>query len=871
MSEFDFQPYLSAIALHYAQWWRLYTLTDVEGQQQTEQVAPFFDFGLMVQSIASQENDLVGARIPRPVRQDTPEQTEKLEVLAGLRKYASGHVLLVGRPGSGKSTALARLMLEMAGDIGDHDNQGRGMRAPTVPVLVELRSWQTSIVDLIQNSLKQRGLGLENSQIETLLDDGRLLLLIDGVNELPSEAQADIEIFRRNHTKVPMIFTTRDLSLGGDLGIEKKLEMQPLSDKQMKTFVRAYLPEKSEAMLGQLKERLQDFGKTPLLLWMLCEVFDQAPNQQLPNNLAGIFQIFTQMYEDSSVRKHQVAVLKGDVRPLSDRRLWKPALMQLASVMMEGKARVDFRVVIDRSEAEKALQVAFPNESFPVRDILDDLLKFHLLQYRTAEQIEFRHQLIQEYYAAEWLLLRVKHLDDDTLKQDYLNYLKWKEPVALMLGLADEALAVRVVEQAIKVNLKLTSQLVRLAKAAHKSNIVALIESSNLSSSTQYWLFSECELETTITKLFSIALERNSNISQSAALSLVNFPSERLPNEVSEFLIETGQIRIISLSNTNSSSLTLGEINRLRAKREENMTPLEKLFEGHAGSSIADFTVNLWSICSFSSVRLLLSILLDTYGKPYSTKNLRCAAEVMDDLITSRNYSCDEKLLLFLSKCNHQEQSMLAILVRFAELCPSRNIDFLSIVMILSVSIRDDISAVLKEEYASLLEPTSIAFSEQVIETSDLRFIRDVFELVASIQANCKFYNYEIEQQARERRQSTQGSQQQAQDGLARIEDKLDTIDAGVKKMEETPRINISNSQVNAPVGNSGTVTSHVSTPPEVPKGVNWGNWFAFMSLLVAIVAIPVGIFNPEINQQIKQWLNHGTTSTVEQQSKPNK
>ncbi len=166
MSNFDFQPYLSAIALHYAQWWRLYTLTDVEGQQQTEQVAPFFDFGLMVQSTVPEKHDPVGARIPRPVRPDTPEQTEKLEVLAGLRKYAAGHVLLIGRPGSGKSTALARLMLEMAGDIGDRDNQGRGMRAPTVLVLVELRSWQTSIVDLIRNSLKPHGLGLENCQIE---------------------------------------------------------------------------------------------------------------------------------------------------------------------------------------------------------------------------------------------------------------------------------------------------------------------------------------------------------------------------------------------------------------------------------------------------------------------------------------------------------------------------------------------------------------------------------------------------------------------------------------------------------------------------------------------------------------------------------
>jgi predicted NACHT family NTPase len=40
------------------------------------------------------------------------EKIERLSVLEGLRKYASEHLLLVGRPGSGKSTALARLLLE---------------------------------------------------------------------------------------------------------------------------------------------------------------------------------------------------------------------------------------------------------------------------------------------------------------------------------------------------------------------------------------------------------------------------------------------------------------------------------------------------------------------------------------------------------------------------------------------------------------------------------------------------------------------------------------------------------------------------------------------------------------------------------------
>ena len=281
-----------------------------------------------------------------PEAEPRQEKTERLPVLEGIRKYADEHVLLVGRPGSGKSTALIRLLLEMATSFAlSSSPKVRRGELERIPILVELRYWESSILEQIQAFLYQHDpeLNLDDTTLTALLRRGRFLLLVDGLNELPSEtARTQLAAFRRDYAKVPMIFTTRDLGLGGDLGIEKKLEMQPLSEAQMKNFIRAYVPDQAEVMLRQLSDRLREFGQTPLLLWMLCEVFQQSPNHQMPSNLAGVFQRFTSMYEASSVRKHEVALLKGDVRPLSDRRLWKPALQALAAVMMQGETRVDF-------------------------------------------------------------------------------------------------------------------------------------------------------------------------------------------------------------------------------------------------------------------------------------------------------------------------------------------------------------------------------------------------------------------------------------------------------------------------------------------------------------------------------------------------
>ena len=101
----NWDVYLESICTAYAQWRRVYTLTDVLGRQRVEaEPSPLlFDFNLMVQAV-------------QPPREERGGQhkTERLDILTGLRKYASEHVLLVGRPGSGKSTALVQLLLEEA-------------------------------------------------------------------------------------------------------------------------------------------------------------------------------------------------------------------------------------------------------------------------------------------------------------------------------------------------------------------------------------------------------------------------------------------------------------------------------------------------------------------------------------------------------------------------------------------------------------------------------------------------------------------------------------------------------------------------------------------------------------------------------------
>ncbi|WP_242044495.1 NTPase (NACHT family) [Anabaena azotica] len=100
----DWNYYLESLGNHYAQRGKAYTLTDVVGQQRVEQKQSPLLLNFMVQTVQSAKEE----------RSADEGKIERLDVLTGLRKYAKEQVLLVGRPGSGKSTALVRLLLEEA-------------------------------------------------------------------------------------------------------------------------------------------------------------------------------------------------------------------------------------------------------------------------------------------------------------------------------------------------------------------------------------------------------------------------------------------------------------------------------------------------------------------------------------------------------------------------------------------------------------------------------------------------------------------------------------------------------------------------------------------------------------------------------------
>ncbi|WP_245395679.1 HEAT repeat domain-containing protein [Anthocerotibacter panamensis] len=393
-----------------------------------------------------------------------------------------------------------------------------------IPILVELRLLGTATIERIRDVLNRYGCFPAVTELERWVGEGQFLLLLDGVNELSSDAERrEVRAFRERFSRVPMVFTTRDLGVGGDLGIQKKLEMQSLSEPQIKNFVMAYLPEQGEAMLRRLQGRLREFGQTPFLLWMLCEIFKKT--QEIPQNLGSVFQSFTKLYDTK------------EGFPEETRRWCLNLLQVLAFAMMRGETAVDLRVAISEQVAENILTEYLQGEQQTsprncAKHWLQDLIKFHLLRLKPGggrpNEIEFLHQLIQEYYAANELLRLLPTLGNDELKRKYLNYLKWTEPLVLMLGITPEKQqALRVVQAGLEVDLKLGARLVGAVRTEFQKEAIDLLIAREMPKIVLINLFGETRSSEAVLILNKALQDKDSLVRSRAAYALGQIGSEQ--------------------------------------------------------------------------------------------------------------------------------------------------------------------------------------------------------------------------------------------------------------------------------------------------------------------------------------------------------
>ncbi len=384
-------------------------------------------------------------------------RVEGVSGLKAVRRY--GKLMVLGKPGAGKTTFLQYLAVQC--------NQGH-FQSHLVPVFIPLKNFAEdaldegnfSLLDYINQEFERSGVGRE--EVENLLTQGRLLILLDGLDEVSEAANNEvIKQIRKlsdKYYKNQVVITCRIAAQEYRFRGFTEVEIADFKPAQIETFVKKWFvavarnsPEaglhKASLFLEQMalpdNQQIRELATTPVLLNLTCLVFQAKADFPVKRS-----DLYKQGLDLLLVRWDEARGIKRDEVYRNLSLLHKLQLLsQLATITFsqgeyffkEGKIQ---QLIANYLRTLPNAQVDGPALELDGLAVLKAIEVQHgLLVERAREIYSFSHLTFQEYFTARAIVTGT----DLSLQQlvRHLTEKRWREVFLLtaqMLPDADELL-----------------------------------------------------------------------------------------------------------------------------------------------------------------------------------------------------------------------------------------------------------------------------------------------------------------------------------------------------------------------------------------------------------------------------------------------
>jgi hypothetical protein len=391
-------------------------------------------------------------KVPGPT--SIPPDRDKYTVGEALQRFPM--LLILGEPGSGKTTALRRLAVHFAESF--LEGLGKGDSAkPRLPVYVWLPRFNKisgstpyeRFLAFLRDAFQRIGTNLAEDELRSILERVRLVLLLDGFNEVGHDnldlVLDALDTFDRNHPDHQRVLTSRPHNFQfwkRDLPV---LELLPLEyPHDIEDYLRRYLQGLGQVvkLMGVFRENLQirQLAVNPLLLFLILVLFEKEQGR-LPNSRGRLL--------DRIAR----GLLGGWRAEPTDsglgRRLWEQRKWSL--LIHLGYAMKSEGLELPERRAIEIFRTAQTKEDSPVDGpaLLDELRQDRILaQTQDPQAVRFWHQTMQEYFAAGYIVHEIGPLfaSERTLPRTHRRSMehklrsyavdpRWHETLAIVSGL----------------------------------------------------------------------------------------------------------------------------------------------------------------------------------------------------------------------------------------------------------------------------------------------------------------------------------------------------------------------------------------------------------------------------------------------------
>ena len=344
---------------------------------------------------------------------------QKRERVAGLKAVVDyPKLMMLGKPGAGKTTFLQHLVIEC--------NNGN-LLADRVPIFIKLRDFVRKAKKTGDFSLKHHISsylqGCTQSKIEALLTTGKVLLLLDGLDEVPevddNAVVDEIEEFIDNYDQNQLIITCRIKAQKYKFNCFTYVEVADFNWEQIAAFSRKWFvaTARNEKQEGEAKaewfleklnlpenNRIRELAVTPILLSLTCKVFDNKGKfYSKPAELyeQGLEILLSQWDESRGIKRDQVY-----------RALSVGQKQSLLSYVAARKFEQEQYVLFGQAEIQEYIAGFLSTSLEDSQVVLESIESQHGLLIERARRIySFSHLTFQEYFTAKEIFTVITDTD----------------------------------------------------------------------------------------------------------------------------------------------------------------------------------------------------------------------------------------------------------------------------------------------------------------------------------------------------------------------------------------------------------------------------------------------------------------------------
>nr|WP_197411216.1 NACHT domain-containing protein [Colwellia sp. TT2012] len=350
------------------------------------------------------------------------------EKIESFSQFGTKQILVEAGPGQGKSLYLRKLCIK------------EGAGSNFIPIFIEFRnlSYKKKLKEELMDAIEDLGVKLDNSLFDFLAKSEKIVLFLDGFDEVPNNERTriarELETIVRTYPDLRIVISSRpDSGMGSSFYFSKR-KISPMSLDTQKRFVNhLYKSDKQSESINTILSNskfISEVTTTALLLTLFTITYNAR--QFKPDSLSEFYSLIfpTMLYRHDRMK---IGFERERKAGLTDYQMQR--LFNSLSFLSLNDNNTRFSSYLFQDYLHNSAKLNGLPENLEDR-LIDDITSITALIVRDGfNEFSFTHKSIQEYFASVFISM----LSEDRkigfynlVINDFNEFRKWQNTLAFL-------------------------------------------------------------------------------------------------------------------------------------------------------------------------------------------------------------------------------------------------------------------------------------------------------------------------------------------------------------------------------------------------------------------------------------------------------